>query len=443
MTQTGEIVTVSAQCGEEDARRGFSQMARSMAPSSILSIAAEIRELKEKGVAVADMTVGDFAPGQFPIPRGLRDGIVQDLTAGQTNYPATPGEKSLREAVREHVLRTQGLDYPVDGITIVGGGRPALYAVYRTLVDPGELVVFPVPSWNNNNFGDVCQVRVRPVLARPEDSFQPTAAMLAPHAREARMIVLNTPQNPSGGVMRREEVAAFGRLLVEENERRRRANEKPLYLLFDQIYSALVFPGYEHFSPVQLVPECAPWVIHVDGISKGFCATGLRCGWIVAPPAIAKKITGLLTHLGAWAPKPVQTATARFLRDTAAVDAWSPEVVARARERLDAVHEGIQSLRAEGLPVNSIEPQGAIYISVRLALAGLRTPAGKLLQTSEDVRSYVLREAAFAVVPFSAFGVAPQDENGWFRASVGAVSVQDVRDAMPRLRRALAALRPA
>ena len=441
MTQTGDIVRIPAACGDEEARRGFSAMARAMTPSNILTIAAEIRELKEKGTAVADMTVGDFAPGQFPIPLGLREAITRELASGQTNYPASPGEKTLREAVREHVLRTQGLDYPLDGIVIVGGGRPALYSAYRVLVDPGELVLFPVPSWNNNNFGDVCQVRVQAVQTRPENAFQPTAELLAPHVSAARLIVLNTPSNPSGGVMRREDVAAMGRLLIAENARRRGTGEKPLYLLFDQIYQALIFPGYEHYSPVQLEPACAPYVIHVDGISKGFCATGLRCGWIFGPPAIAKKITGLLTHLGAWAPKPVQLGTAKFLRDTAALDAWGPNVIARVRERLDAVHEGIQALRAEGFPVDTIEPQGAIYISVRFDLSGKRGADGKMLSSNESVRAFLLREAAFALVPFSAFGVAPDNEDGWFRASVGAVSAQDIRDAMPRLRRALSALR--
>jgi len=440
VNQTGEIVRIPAACGDDEARRAFSTMARAMAPSSILTIAAEIREIKEKGVAVADMTVGDFAPAQFPIPALLRDLIGQELAAGQTNYPATPGEKVLREAVREHVLRTQGLDYPLEGILAVGGGRPALYCAYRVLLDPGDRVVFPVPSWNNNNFCDVTQTQGRAVLAHPEDDFQPTADGMAPHMHDARLLVLNTPQNPSGGVMRREQIAAFGHLVVAENARRRKAGEKPLYLLFDQIYSTLVFSGHEHFSPVQLVPECAPWVIHVDGISKGFCGTGLRCGWIFGPPAIAKKITGLLTHLGAWAPKPVQIATARFLRDTAAVDAWRLDVMQRVRTRLDAVHEGIQSLRAAGFPVDSVEPQGAIYIPVRLALTGRRTAGGRTLATNEDIRSWLLREAAFALVPFSSFGVAPQDENGWFRASVGTVSVNDIREAMPRVRRALAAL---
>lgn len=417
-------------------------MARAMAPSSILTIANEIRELKEAGVAVADMTVGDFSPQQFPIPSRLRELVVEELEAGRTNYPPSQGEKSLREAVRAHLLESQGVDYPLDGVVIVGGGRPALYSVYRVLLDPGELVLFPVPSWNNNNFADVCQVRTRAVLASPADAFQPTAALLAPHVREARLLVLNSPQNPSGGVIRRSELEAFGKLLVQENLRRQQTGQRPLYLLFDQIYQGLVFPGHEHFSPVQLVPECAPWVLHVDGISKNYCATGLRCGWLVGPPAVVRKVAALLTHLGAWAPRPVQTATARFLRERDVLAAWQLDVIARVRERLEVLHHLMRQLRTEGFPVDSVEPQGAIYMSLRFDLLGRRTAQGRTLQNGEAVRSWLLKEAAFALVPFSAFGVAPSEENGWFRASVGAVSAQDVRDALPRLRSALASLQP-
>lgn len=442
MTRTGEIVRIVADCGAEEARRGLSAMARAMAPSSILTIANQIRELKERGGAVTDMTVGDFSPAQFPIPRRLRALIEEELAAGKTNYPPSQGEKSLRDAVRAHVLATQGLDYPDEGVVIVGGGRPALYSVYRILMDPGELVLFPVPSWNNNNFAEVCGVRTRAILARPEDAFQPTAALLAPQLREARLLVLNTPQNPSGGVMRSRELEAFGRLLVAENSRRAAAGERPLYLLFDQIYQGLVFPGHQHHSPVELVPECAPWVLHVDGISKNFCATGLRCGWLFGPPAVVRKVAALLTHIGAWAPRPVQTATARFLREREELGAWRSDVVARVRERLEALHGVMSTLRAEGFPVDAIEPQGAIYMSVRFALRGLRGPGGVLLDGNEAARAWLLREASFALVPFSAFGVAPADEDGWFRASVGAVSVQEVLDALPRLRRALATLRP-
>ena len=411
-----------------------------MVGSSILKIANEIRALKEDGVAVADMTVGDFSPAEFPIPDKFREYLLEAINDGATNYPHAAGEMDLRLAVKEHFMRTQGLDYPLDGIAIVSGGRPSLYSTYRLIVDPGELVVFPVPSWNNHNYRDTCQVRICGVQAHRDAAFQPTVELLAPHCKDARLIVLNTPQNPSGGVMAQEEVEKFGHYLVEENERRKVDGRKPLYLLYDQIYSLLTFPGYQHFSPVQLVPECAPYVLHADGISKGFSATGLRCGWIVGPPAVVRKVVALGTHVGAWAPRPVQIATAKWLRDTANLQIWHDDMIGHVRERLDALHEGIQTLKSCGHPVDSIEPQGAIYASVQLRLEGKRTPNGEVLRNNEDIRAYLLQEAAFALVPFSAFGVEEQDEEGWFRASVGAVSLQDVVDSIPRVQRALEAL---
>lgn len=440
MEQTQDMIRIPTDCGDEAARRGFSHMATSMVGSSILKIANEIRALRDRGVEVADLTVGDFSPTYFPIPEAMRNYLVEAIEDGDTNYPPSAGDLGLRTAVKEHMMATQGLDYPIEGIAIVSGGRPSLYSTYRLLVDPGELVLFPTPSWNNHNYRDTCQVRVRGIRARKEDAFQPTVELLAPHAREARLIVLNSPQNPSGGVMPREEVAKFGHFLVEENARRKEAGEKPLYLLYDQIYSLLAFPGFEHYSPVQLVPECAPYVIHADGISKGFCATGLRCGWLVGPPAVVRKVIALGTHVGAWAPKPVQVATARFLRDAPAMKAWREDLLTRVVSSLEVAHQGIQQMKADGLPVDSIEPQGAIYLSLQFRLHGKRTPGGHVLENSEDIREYLLQDAAFGLVPFNAFGVEEDEEDGWFRASIGAVSEDGLREALPRVRKALEAL---
>jgi aspartate aminotransferase len=434
-------VSIPEDCGADAAARGFSAMANAMVGSSILVIANEIRALLAQGVDVANMTVGDFDPKEFPIPDRFRELLLEAIDQGDTNYPPPAGLTELRQAVQRHVQRTQGLDYPLDGIAIVSGGRPALYSTYRLLVDPGELVLFPVPSWNNHNYRDTCQVRVRAIHCGPETAFQPTAEGMRPHIADARLLVLNTPQNPSGGVMVREEVEAFGHLLVEENARRAESGQKPLYLLYDQIYRPIVFDQHAHWSPVSLVPECAPYVIHSDGVSKGFAGTGLRCGWLFGPPAIARKVVALLTHVGAWAPKPVQAATARFLDDAEAMAGWEAEMIRRVRVRLDALHEGLEQLRAEGLPIDFIEPQGAIYLSIRFDLAGKVTPDGKVLQSNEDIRSYLTQAAHFALVPFSAFGVDAAHEDGWNRASVGAVSVEQVRASIPRLREALLALR--
>ncbi|MFK5955134.1 MAG: aminotransferase class I/II-fold pyridoxal phosphate-dependent enzyme [Planctomycetota bacterium] len=434
------MIRIPSDCGADVARRGFSHMASSMVGSSILKIANEIRALQERGTKVADLTVGDFAPSQFPIPDAMRGYLIEAIEEGCTNYPPSAGEHELRLAVKEHMMATQNLDYPIEGIAIVSGGRPSLFSTYALLVDPGDLVLFPVPSWNNHNYRDTCQVRVRGIQTRKEDAFQPTVDLLAPHARDARLLVLNTPQNPSGGVMPREEVKRFGEFLVEENDRRKQVGEKPLYLLYDQIYSLLTFPGYDHYSPVQLVPECAPYVIHADGISKGFCATGLRCGWLVGPPAVVRKVIALGTHVGAWAPRPVQVATARFLRNKEAMRAWRSDLIGRVRKSLDTMHQGIQQLKANGLPVDSIEPQGAIYLSIQLRLQGKTTPGGHVLANGEDIREYMLQDAAFGLIPFQAFGVEEEDEDGWFRASIGAVSVEEILASIPRVQKAVEAL---
>jgi len=426
--------------GDEEVRRGLGQMAATMVGSPILQVAAQIRALQEAGEPVVDMTVGDFAPSEFPIPDRLREALHRAIDAGENNYPPAAGLRELREAIRFHLARTQGLEVPLESILVVGGARPGIFAVYTLLTDPGDVVVYPVPSWNNPNYEHVCRLRARVIRTGPENAFQPTAEDLRRHCRDARLVVLNSPQNPSGGVFRKDEVEAIGRFLLEENRRRSDRGERPLFLLLDQIYRSLVFPGSEHWSPVQLVPECAPWVIHIDGISKCCAATGLRVGWMVGPPALVQKGLALSTHMGSWAPRPAQVATAEFLRDAAAWDDWETQMVTRVQVRLQALYEGLDSLRREGLPVEAIAPQGAIYCSARFAIQGRRTAEGRILESSEDVRSWLLERARFAVLPFSAFGVAADDEDGWFRVSVGASSVAAIREAIPRLHGALASL---
>jgi len=431
---------ISPDCGDEDAARGFSSMANAMEGSAILKIAQEIRDLKASGVEVTDMTVGDFSPKEFPAPSLLLDRIQHYVSQGAVNYPPARGELTLRKAIRATFLREQGIEYPIESILVVSGGRPSLYSVYRLLTDPGDLVVCPVPSWNNHNYRDATGIKFQPVMTRKEDAFQPTLGLLLPHLKNARLFVLNTPQNPSGGVMPKSEVEKVGRFLVEENGRRRAGGDKPLYLLYDQIYRTVLSEGHEHWSPVQLVPECAPWVIHSDGISKAFCSTGLRCGWMVAPPAIAEKATGLMTHVGAWAPKPVQLAAADLLNDEEACRNWHRGMNRRVDERLKVLHEVLTTLQEEGLPVECIAPQGAMYISVRFSVGGKTAPDGSILEDNEAIRSWILKEAAFAVVPFRAFGVDPEDEDGWSRVSVGAVGTEDIRAALPRLRDTLSKL---
>jgi len=413
-----------------DPRRGLSGMAKGLIGSEILRIASEIRAAVTAGQKIANFTVGDFSPREFPIPDRLRDGTLRALAAGETNYPPSDGVLRLREAVREFWRDRLQIEAPLQSIVIAGGSRPVIYATYRALVEPGDTVVYPVPSWNNNHYCHLVGAKGIALETDPEHGFLPTASSLKPLLKSARLIALNTPLNPAGTVLSPDEVRRISEAVVEENRRRDRSGGKPLYVLYDQVYWMLTFGSARHEIPTRAVPEVARYMVFVDGISKSFAATGVRVGWCIGPTAVVAAIRDILGHVGAWAPRAEQVATAELLRDPAAMDAYVRQHVGRLQERLDRLHQGFSRMAKAGLPVRDIPPQGAIYLSVKFDLIGKRG-----FRTNDEVRRYLLDEAGFAAVPFQAFGLS--GENGWFRLSVGAVSVRDIDEALPRVETAL------
>jgi aspartate aminotransferase len=411
-----------------------SALASSLVGSEILKIAADVRALAADGRDICNLTVGDFSPSEFRIPGQLERGIVEALHRGETNYPPSDGILPLREAVRAFYRRDLGFTPDLASVIVTGGSRPGIYATYRALVDPGDRVVYPTPSWNNNHYVHLADAEGVAISCDATSRFMPTRASLEHAVRGARLLALCSPQNPTGTVFDAGQLREICELVVEENERRGHG-ERPLYLMYDQVYWTLTF-GVPHVHPIGVCPEVAPYTVYVDGISKSLAATGVRVGWIVAPPDLAGPMSGLLGHVGAWAPKAEQTAVAAFLRDEGAMREFRGRIVAGVRQRLDALHAGIMRMREAGLPVDAIAPEGAIYLSARFALAGGVAPDGTRLDDDEAVRAYLLRAAGVAVVPFQAFGV--REESGWFRLSVGAVSLEQIARMLPRLHDAVA-----
>jgi aspartate aminotransferase len=420
----------------EQADAGLSALARGVVGSEILRIAGEIRALQAKGRPVCNLTIGDFDPRYFPIPEGLLDATREALAAGHTNYPPAEGILPLREEVVKFYARELGLTYPVDSVVIAAGARPLLYGTYRTLVDPGDTAIYPVPTWNNNHYAYLSGAHGVPIRVTAEANFFPTPDQIRPHLSAARLFILNSPLNPTGTAISREALTALTAMVVEENRAREKSGRRPLYFAYDQVYWTLTFGHATHHTPVEVVPESAPYVIFLDAISKAFCATGMRVGWGVMPPAIRKRMSDILGHIGAWAPKAEQTAVAKFLARPEAVHAFRDSVRRKLDERLEALYEGVLAMKKDGFPVDAVEPQGAIYLSARFDLFG-RTVRGVPVKTNDDVRRLLLEEAGLGVVPFQAFGYA--GDTGWFRLSVGAVSMEDIAAAFPRLRALLAA----
>lgn len=414
-----------------------SKLAANLIGSEIIKIGNQVNDLKAQGAEIANLTIGDLNSNIYPIPDLLKEEIQKAYQNNLTNYPPANGLLTLRKAISEDIKNRWNLDYSEEDILVAGGSRPLIYATFKTVVDAGDKVIYPLPSWNNNHYAYLTEAQRIEVETKEENNFLPTAADLQPHLKGAVLLALCSPLNPTGTMFTEKQLREICELVVEENKSRSAA-DKPLYLMYDQIYAMLTFGG-DHFDPVSLYPELKPYTIYIDGTSKCFAATGVRVGWSFGPSEIINKMKALLGHIGAWAPKPEQQAVSVLLNHHQEVDDFVNNFKGRIDESLTILHNGIQKLKNSGFKVESIQPMGAMYLTVKLDYLGSKKPDGTEIKDTSDLVFYLIEEAGIALVPFSAFGNSP--DMPWFRASAGGVSVQEIQSMLPRMENALKKLK--
>ncbi|MDB5196090.1 MAG: aminotransferase, partial [Flaviaesturariibacter sp.] len=210
--------------------------------------------------------------------------------------------------------------------------------------------------------------------------------------------------------------------------------QKKLYLMYDQMYWQLTYGVIELYDPVSLNPAMRPYTVYIDAVSKVFAATGVRVGWSMGPAPILNKMKAILSHVGAWAPMAEQKAVARYLPQTEAIKTYLMHFKNEVEERLRRIYNGFIQLKDLGLPVDAVAPEAAIYLTIKIDLAG-KSVNGNVLQTQADVTSYILSEAGLAVVPFYAFGA--HKSSPWYRLSVGTCKKEEIDVMMGKLKTAL------
>ncbi|OSZ82020.1 aminotransferase [Chitinophagaceae bacterium IBVUCB1] len=411
----------------------LSQLAETLIGSEIVRLGNEIAVRVNRGEKIYNYTIGDFDPQLFPIPQALEDAIIQAYCDKQTNYPPGDGILELRQAVAAFIKDREGIDYAANEVLIAGGGRPLIYSIFRAVVDAGDKVIYAVPSWNNNHYTHMNGGQHCVIEATVENDFMPTAADIAPHIEGATLLCLCTPQNPTGTTLAKAELEKICDLVLAENNRRG-ADEKKLYVMFDQMYFTLTYGETEHYNPVSLRPEMKPYIVFVDGISKAFSATGVRVGWSLGPAHLIGKMKALLSHIGAWAPMAEQKATAQFLMQKDTVETYLSSFKKELEERLWAIYNGIMALKEKGYPVDAVSPQAAIYLTIKIDLKGMQA-GDRQLQTQADVTEYLLSEAKLAIVPFYAFGA--DRTSPWYRLSIGTCKKEEISEMLGMLEAAL------
>jgi aspartate aminotransferase len=263
-----------------------SQRILSLAESATLGISKKVRQLKAEGRDVIGLTLGE---PDFDTPAYIREAAKKALDEGYTHYPPVAGLPELRQAIAEKFRRENGLDYSSNNIVVSTGAKQSLYNLIIALLNPGDEVVVPTPYWVSYSAQiHLAQAKQVSVPTGIEAGYRMTAEQLeAALSPRTRMVMLNTPSNPSGSMYSKAQLAELVAVLERHPQ---------IYIVSDEIYEHLTF-GKEHHSLASF-ESIADRVITVNGFSKGFAMTGWRLGYIAAPEPIAalcEKLQGQCT----------------------------------------------------------------------------------------------------------------------------------------------------
>jgi len=393
----------------------LSQRLMSLAPSETLAMSQKSAELREKGIDVINLSVGE---PDFNTPEHIKLAAKKAVDDNFSFYSPVPGYLSLRKAICEKLKRENGLEYTPEQIVCSNGAKQSVCNVIMALAGPGDEVIVPAPYWvSYPQMVTLADAKTVIVSAGIEQNFKITPQQLEEAITpNTRILVLCSPSNPTGSVYTKEELAALAEVV---------AKHENLYVVADEIYEHINYVG--HHESIAQFEAIKDRVVIVNGVSKGYAMTGWRIGWIAAPVWIAKacnKLQGQYTS----GPSSIaqKAAEAAYLGDQTCVEEMR-EAFQRRRDLVVALTKEI-----EGLKVN--EPTGAFYVFPQCSSFFGKRYGDRVINNAADLAMYLLEEGHVACVGGGAFG-APD----CIRMSY-ATSDDNLREAFRRIKEALSKL---
>ncbi|MGB1449657.1 MAG: pyridoxal phosphate-dependent aminotransferase [Flavobacteriaceae bacterium] len=385
----------------------------SLPVSATLAMAAKARELKNEGIDVIGLSLGE---PDFNTPEFIKDAAIQAVNDNYNSYSPVDGYAELKEAIRTKFKRDNGLDYAANQIVVSTGAKQSIANVCMVLLNPGDEVLLPAPYWvSYSAIATLAEAKSTIIPTSIDNDFKITPEQLeAAITPKTKLIMFNSPNNPSGTIYTEEEYRALGKVLEKHPD---------IYIMSDEIYEHINY-GTPHFS-IAAIPELYDRTITVNGVAKAFAMTGWRIGYIGAPAWIAKACNKMQGQITSGANCIAQRATITALEAPVSNIQYMVDEFQNRRKLIIELLSAIPGFRIN-------EPEGAFYVFPDVSHYFGKTLKGKTIENASDFALYLLEEAHVATVTGDAFG------NGDCIRISYAASVENIKEAIARIAKALA-----
>ncbi len=393
-----------------------SQRARKISPSPTLAMAAKAKQMRAEGIDVVSFDAGE---PDFDTPQHIKDAACKSLQDGFTKYTPVSGMPDLKRAICEKLKADNDLDYEPSQVIVSLGAKHSIYNAVLATIDPGDEVIIPAPYWVS--YPEIVKMAEGvPVYVETDESTgftMPIERLKKAITPKTRMLILNSPSNPTGGVYDRKQIEEIARLAVD----------KGFYVLSDEIYEKIIYDGREHVSIASLGPEIKKLTITVNGFSKAYSMTGWRLGYVAAEKEIVDAIEAIQSHSASNMVSFTQPAAVAALKGPQDV---VDKMVAEFDRRRKYIVERLNSI--EGIECTT--PGGAFYVFPNVSGLFGRKYGNKLIDGSDAFCAFALEEARIATVAGSGFGA-----DNYVRFSY-ATSIENIEKGLDRLAEAVAKL---
>lgn len=387
----------------------LSKRAQMISPSPTLALDARAKAMAAQGISVVSFGVGE---PDFNTPENIGNAAIDAIHKGFTRYTAAGGIDELKKAVCERLKANFGQEYQPNQIVVSNGAKHSLFNAFEVLVDDGDEVILPTPCWVS--YTELIKLAGgTPIFvhAKEENDFKMTAAEFkAAVTPKTKVLLLNSPSNPTGGVYSKEELEAIAKVCVEHQ----------IYVIADEIYAQLLYDGLTYTSIANLGAEIKKLTIVINGVSKSYAMTGWRIGYSACEPAIAKAMADMQSHV---------TSNPNSIAQKAAVEALrGPQESIEAMRVEFEKRRNVMWERINRIPgFSARKPQGAFYVFANVSGLFGKTIRGVKINGSGDLAEVILNEKQVVVVPGVAF-----ERDEFLRFSY-ATSMEKINEGLNRI----------